>query len=128
MGINRVFLLGYVGIQPKIIKNEKGTIAAFSIGTMMFRNNKNITDWHKVEARGTIGEFIENYVEKGDLVMLEGYLMTTKFKNKMGYWMSNYFVQITHIEMMRKAKFAKKEKIEPEPINEEPEISEESPF
>jgi single-strand DNA-binding protein len=75
--INKVILLGNTGKDPEI-KEVSGTkLATFSIATTETYKDKSgekktNTEWHNVEAWGTLAGIIEKYVKKGDKLYLEG--------------------------------------------------------
>lgn len=88
-GINRVTILGNVGQQPKIKKGDGYTIANFSVATSKKWKNKNgdkteHTEWHNVVIYNRLAEIVEQYVNKGDKIYIEGEIKTSKYKDKEG--------------------------------------------
>lgn len=110
MGMNKTFLMGWVGGKPKIIKNmDKTTAAKFMVGTKTYRFNKMFTDWHFVQGFGKTAEYIEKHVEKGDYIYIDGYGVAANFKANTGYEIKEYTVHIRSIEILRKRKYSEKD-------------------
>ena len=77
-GLNRIFLLGYLGSTPKIAISSKGTpYTTLSIASPK-RNPENGTgstvDWHQVRVWGKQSELCAKFLQKGRVVLIEGYL------------------------------------------------------
>ena len=87
---NRVQLIGNVGSAPEILTLESGRkLAKFSIATDEIYKNaqgEKITEtqWHNVVAWGSTADFIENFVQKGKQIGLEGKLVNRSYENKEG--------------------------------------------
>lgn len=88
--INKVTLIGRVGKEPTVrYTNDDRAIASLSIATSESWKDKNgdkqeKTEWHSVVIFGTTATFVEKYVNKGDLVYIEGKLTTRKWQDKDG--------------------------------------------
>lgn len=87
---NRVQLIGNLGNDPEIINLDGGNkLAKFSIATNeTYKNAKGekVTDtqWHNIVAWGKTAEIVENYLNKGKEVALEGKLTTRSYETKEG--------------------------------------------
>ena len=87
---NRVQLIGNLGNDPEIINlDEGGKLAKFAIATNeTYKNAKGekVTDtqWHNVVAWGKTAEIVENYLNKGKEVAVEGKLTTRSYETKDG--------------------------------------------
>lgn len=87
---NKVQLVGNLGNTPEIITLESGKkLAKFSMATNeTYRNNngEKVTDtqWHNIVAWNKTAEIIENYLDKGSEVMIEGKLTTRSWDDKEG--------------------------------------------
>lgn len=88
-GINKVILVGRVGKQPEIRYAANGNaIATFSLATSEKYTNKQTgqkqetTDWHQVVIFGKLANVVENYVNKGDMLYLEGKVKTRKWQDQ----------------------------------------------
>lgn len=77
--LNRVELIGKVGAKNEIKELKSSKVLAFSIATSYKPKEADyITEWHRLEAWGKTAEFIDQYLNSGDLVYIEGRLKTTK--------------------------------------------------
>ncbi len=101
MGVNTVILAGYVGSEPNVYSKNDFKVAKFSIGTSAYRNKQKVTDWHNVESFGSSATYVENYIHKGDYVVVSGFLTTTTFKTKDGTEMKVYGVKVSSVEKPR---------------------------
>ena len=87
---NKVQLIGNLGNNPEIIYLESGKkLAKFSLATNeTYKNAKGEkvtnTQWHSLIAWGKTLEIIENYLEKGKEVMIEGKLTSRNYETKTG--------------------------------------------
>jgi single-strand DNA-binding protein len=90
--VNKVIIMGRVGKDPEIRSTHSGMrIANFSVATSEQWRDKNSgerkesTEWHRVTVwpENTV-KVIENYVHKGDLIMIEGKLETRKWTDQSG--------------------------------------------
>lgn len=87
---NKVQLIGNLGNDPEIINLDGGSkLAKFSIATNeTYKNAKGekVTDtqWHNVVAWGKTAEIVENYLNKGKEVAIEGRLTTRAYETKEG--------------------------------------------
>ncbi len=85
--MNYVILVGRVGDQPKIIKTNK-PVAKFSLATNEYYKNKdgeNITEteWHNIVFFQAV-DYIEKNIKKGDLIFVQGKIVTRTRTNKEG--------------------------------------------
>lgn len=84
---NKVQLIGHLGNNPEIIYLDSGKkLAKFSLATNeTYKNAKGEkvtnTQWHNLIAWGKTVEIIENYLEKGKEVMIEGKLTSRSYMN-----------------------------------------------
>jgi len=87
---NSVKLIGNVGQVPEIKTLESGRkVAHFSIATNENYTNKDgervtQTYWHNLVAWGKTAEIVENYVDKGKEVAIEGKLTNRSYETKDG--------------------------------------------
>lgn len=98
LGINKVILIGTVGINPKTRYIKKGfSYSSFSLATNELVNSaigKEIeeTQWHEIVAYGELSEYVEKYVHKGDTLYVEG-----KIKSRLGNGSEGYKIKIYEI-------------------------------
>ena len=87
---NKVQLIGNLGKDPEIKNLTSGKIKAnFSLATSeVYRNGsgEKVTDtqWHNVIAWGKTAEIVENYLQKGNKVAVEGKLIHRVYEDKDG--------------------------------------------
>jgi single-strand DNA-binding protein len=121
--LNKVQLIGRLGKEPEQHKTPKGsTLSVFSLAVdRIWRSKgetKKDTDWFNVEAWGKLGEICQKYLQKGQLIYVEGALRTTKYVHE---GETRYFTKV----IARKMQMLEwKEKGE-EPVVEEEEATEE---
>lgn len=87
---NRVQLIGNLGNTPEIITLDSGKkLAKFSLATNeTYKNSQGqkVTDtqWHYIVAWNKTAEIIEQYLEKGSEVVIEGKLTSRSFEDNEG--------------------------------------------
>jgi len=87
---NKVQLIGNLGTQPEVITLESGKkLAKFSMATNDSYKNaqgEKITDtqWHNIIAWGNTAQIIEQYVNKGEELAIEGKLTSRSYDDKEG--------------------------------------------
>ena len=74
--VNRVELLGRVGIDPEMTYTPNGTaVTRLRLATDRYRRNgQSDVDWHTVVVWGKQGEAVNRYVSKGQRVYVAGRL------------------------------------------------------
>ena len=88
--VNKVILVGRLGQDPEVRFAPSGTaVANFTLATNEVRrdrdgNNQEITDWHRIVAFGKTAEFVQQYINKGDMIYVEGKLQTRSWEDKDG--------------------------------------------
>lgn len=84
--LNKVFIIGKLGADPKITTTSGGKVANFSVATNEVtgpkETRKEITDWHSITAWGTTAELAEKYLKKGSSVHIEGKLKTESWEKE----------------------------------------------
>lgn len=87
---NSVQLIGRLGIDPKTVKLESGTLkVSFSMATNEYYSDKNgerieDTQWHNVVTFGKTAEIAEKYLKKGSEVIVSGKLTNRQWDGKDG--------------------------------------------
>jgi len=87
---NKVQLIGNLGSNPEVITLESGKkLAKFSLATNETYKNSSgqkITDtqWHNIVAWNKTAEIIEQYLQKGSEVVIEGKLTSRSFEDNEG--------------------------------------------
>lgn len=101
-GINKVILVGRLGKDPEVKHLESGsTLANFSLATSEKYKNKNgemveTTEWHNIVIWGKLAEIVEKWVHKGDLIYVEGKLVTRSWEKD---GITRYATEIVGIAM-----------------------------
>lgn len=98
-GINKVIIVGNVGVEPEVRTFENGKLVAnLTVVTSESWRDKNtgetkeVSDWHKVVVYGSAAKIVKDYVRKGTQIYLEGKLKTRKWEDQSGK--TNYTTEI----------------------------------
>ncbi len=83
--MNKVILLGYVGKEPEIKTANENQVATFSLATSESYKDKNgnkqtNTEWHNITIWGGLVKVVENYVNKGTQLLIEGKIRYRKYE------------------------------------------------
>ena len=87
---NKVTLIGNVGAKPEMVAfKENRKLARFSLATNEYYTNdkgekQQSTQWHNVVAWGKTAQIIEQYVNKGQELAVEGKLTSRSYETKEG--------------------------------------------
>jgi single-strand DNA-binding protein len=86
---NKVQLIGHVGQEPEIKILEGGKkLAKFTLATneVYYNNKEKVTEtqWHSITAWGKTAEIIENFVNKGKEIAIEGKITYNSWEDKNG--------------------------------------------
>lgn len=90
ISVNKVFLIGTVGQDPRSFDTANGSIvASFSLATKENYKTpdgtwKDHTEWHNIVAFGRIAENAADFVHKGATVYVEGSLAANEYTAKDG--------------------------------------------
>lgn len=89
--LNRASLIGRLGKDPEIRNTQGGDkIASFSLATGEKWKDKGTgeekerTEWHQVVVFGPLARVVEQYLQKGKRVYVEGAIRTRKWQDKDG--------------------------------------------
>lgn len=108
---NSVYLIGNLGASPEVKKLDSGRkVAQFNLATSdSYRNIKGeketITQWHRVVAFGKLAEVMENYLDKGSEVAVQGQITYRNYEDKEGQ--KRYITEILAREMLMLGKKVK---------------------
>ncbi len=86
--INKVILVGHIGNKPEGRYTPSGvSTASFSIATNETwidadKAKQDKTEWHNIVAWNKLADFASEYLQKGQLVYVEGKLQTRSWKDK----------------------------------------------
>ena len=95
--LNRVQLIGRLGRDPESKFTPTGKkVTHFSLAVSRrwktAGETKENTEWVNIEAWGRLGEVCQEYLQKGNLVFLEGRLKTEKYEDRDGD--TKYFTKV----------------------------------
>ena len=84
--INRVELLGRVGIEPEMRYTPGGTaVTQLRLATDRYRQNgETETDWHTITCRAKLAEPVNQYVRKEDRILVYGRLAQNSYETDDG--------------------------------------------
>lgn len=109
--INKVTLVGHLGKSPETkYFPTGGSSTTFTLATSVHWVDKSTgekkekTEWHRIVAYNKIGENAQQFLNKGDLVYVEGSLQTRTYQDATG--VERYIVEIVAntIRYLRNAK------------------------
>jgi single-strand DNA-binding protein len=106
--INKVIIVGNVTRTPEMRKTSSGqTIATFGVATNREwlgtdGQKKSLAEYHNVVAWGRLAELCIQYLEKGKLVYLEGYLKTRSWDHESGVKIFRTEIVISDMIMLEK--------------------------
>ena len=90
-GINKVILVGNVGVDPEVRYMPNGNaVATISVATSETWKDKQTgekqerTEWHRVVCFNRLGEIVGEYIRKGTKLYVEGSLKTRKWQDQQG--------------------------------------------
>lgn len=106
-GINKVILVGNVGVDPDVRYLPNGNaVTSLSIATSESWKDKTTgekqdrTEWHRVVCFNRLGEIAGQYVRKGSKLYVEGSLRTRKWQDKEGQDKYTTEIIATDIQML----------------------------
>ncbi len=86
-GVNKVILVGRLGKDPEVRHLESGAVVAnFPIATSETYKDRNTgerkeqTEWHNIVLWRGLAEVAEKYLNKGDMIYVEGKLRTRSWE------------------------------------------------
>ena len=89
--VNKVILIGNVGMDPEVRTMEGGVkVARIRLATTeRYRDrqsgeNKEHTEWHTITLWRGLAEVVDNYVRKGSQIYVEGRLRTREWTDQQG--------------------------------------------
>tara|TARA_R110000751_G_scaffold125356_2_gene226943 strand:- start:189 stop:593 length:405 start_codon:yes stop_codon:yes gene_type:complete len=85
-GVNKVILVGNVGVEPESKQFDWGLVCNISVATSETWKDKNTgekqekTEWHRVVFKNRLAEVVDQYVKKGSKIYIEGKLTTRSWE------------------------------------------------
>ena len=86
-GINKVILVGHLGVDPEVRTIESGAkVARLRLATTETYKDKNgekkeATEWHTITCWRNLADIAEKYLTKGKLIYVEGKLRTRTWED-----------------------------------------------
>lgn len=103
-GVNKVILIGNLGVDPEVRYTASGTaVANLRLATSERWKDRQSgelqerTEWHRVVLYGRLGEIAGEYLRKGSQVFIEGRIQTRKWQGQDGQ--DRYTTEIVANEM-----------------------------
>ena len=93
--LNKIMLIGRVGVEPEVRAIPSGTrVASVSLATNRSFQDKSgqqqeRTDWHRLKFWGKMADIVEQWVHKGDKIYVEGRVEYSQSQDDQGgtrYW------------------------------------------
>ena len=84
--INKIELLGRLGVEPEMRYTPGGTaITQVRLATDRYRQDGSVeTDWHNVTIWAKLAEAVNEYVGKGDRILIYGKLVQNSYETQEG--------------------------------------------
>ena len=103
--VNKIFLVGRLGQDPQSIQLGTDCIARFSVATddgFRGADGQRVerTTWHSVTCGKQTAQFVLKYLHKGDMVMVEGKVLSRKYQTKDGMGIKAFYVQAQRVESL----------------------------
>jgi single-strand DNA-binding protein len=98
-------ILGRLGQDP-VVKHttDGGQVTSFSLATTNTSNRngekKESTEWHNCVAFGRTAEIAGQYLKKGSQALVEGSLLTSKYKDKEGNERSSTNIVVNQLTLL----------------------------
>lgn len=104
MGLNIVHLVGRVGSKDLKMFNSGTELVAYCTLTLAVRRptrNSDEPDWFNLDIRGKTGEIAGNYVHKGSLIGVQGYLKIETWNDRTtGAKRSRPVIKVTKLDLL----------------------------
>ncbi len=90
MSVNKAILIGHLGDKPQVRYTGSGqSVANFSMATNEVFNDKEgnrqeRTTWHRIVAWGRLADICDKYLNKGNMVYIEGTIQHRSWEDKEG--------------------------------------------
>lgn len=103
---NKVSLIGRLGANPEVVTFDSGkTLARFTLATNESYKLNGVwqeqTQWHTINAWGKVAERIQQTLQKGQEIMLEGRLVNQNYENKSGEKRFSTLIELTEFLVLK---------------------------
>lgn len=106
---NKVFLIGRLGADPKILDlDSRKRLAKFNLATNDSYTKESgekvkETQWHSIVVFGRLVNIVESYLKKGNEVALEGKIVYNSYEDKEGITRFNSEIVVHDIQLFGSA-------------------------
>ena len=105
-GVNRVILVGHLGIDPKQAQVGELTVADLSLATSHRSKGdgdepEEKTTWHRVTVFGQAARYATDFCKKGDMIYLEGRMAVDTWTDKEGQTRYTHKVIASKLQKLR---------------------------
>ena len=103
--LNSVTLIGLLGRDPEEVHAGQSRFARLSGATddgYRDQSGQKVerTTWHSVTCGGKTADFVLKYLHKGDMVMVEGKVLSRKYQTKDGMGIKAFYVQAQRVQSL----------------------------
>ena len=104
--VNKVILIGNLGKDPEVKYTASGNpVCRFSLATNeswkdKAGNAQEHTEWHSIVAFGRLGEICAEYLTKGRLCYIEGFIRSGKWQDRDGNERKSYDIVARYMRML----------------------------
>lgn len=95
--MNKVILCGNLGSDPDTKTTGNTTYTRFPVAT---KNSKGETDWHQIVCFGKTAELCDQYLSKGQKVLLDGEIRYSKYTDNEGLERKNFSIIAHKVEFL----------------------------
>jgi single-strand DNA-binding protein len=98
--LNKIQIIGRLGRDVETRNTESTTIAKFSVATTEKYKDQELTEWHNCVAFGRLAEICGEYLQRGQLVYVEGRIQTNEWSDKKGFKHKDKDVIVAAMKML----------------------------
>ncbi len=98
--VNKVFILGRLGQDPKSMQFDGNKLVTFSVATQYEYNGKKMAEWHSITSYGKIAESCEKHLRKGSVVLVEGRIKYKTYTDKNGVGKNSTSIQANSVKFL----------------------------
>ncbi len=107
-GVNKVILLGNLGIDPEVRHLESGsTVANLRIATSEAYKDKEgnrieTTEWHNLEMWDGLARVAEQYLRQGDTIYVEGKIKSRTWQDEQGNNRKDFRIRVLNMNIVKR--------------------------
>jgi single-strand DNA-binding protein len=101
--MKKIIITGNVGRDPELRADQSGNqFATFSVGVSVGTKQAPKTDWVDVSCNGKLADIANNYIKKGNKLLVEGYPSASAYINKENKAIATLKIFANNIEFLSK--------------------------